>query len=138
MASKIDPIFMNGSNYAVWAPDMESLLKSKGLWQYMKDVIPYPIDNQEKFTIDGKKYEVVGVITTYILWEIQFHFNGIDCPHQVWKKLKLLFEGIDKIHVMQLEKELISLDPHSFERMDDYLLHVKELQLELGKFGKNH
>jgi hypothetical protein len=39
---------------------------------------------------------------------------------------------------MQLEKELISLDPHSFERMEDYLVHVKELQLKLGECGKNY
>jgi hypothetical protein len=45
MASKIDPIVLNGSNYAVWAPDMETLLKSKGLWQYTKVVIPDPTDD---------------------------------------------------------------------------------------------
>jgi hypothetical protein len=39
---------------------------------------------------------------------------------------------------MQLEKELISLDPHSFERMEDYLACVKELQLKLGECGKNY
>jgi hypothetical protein len=32
---------------------------------------------------------------------------------------------------MQLEKELISLDPHSFERKEDYLAPVKELHLKL-------
>jgi hypothetical protein len=37
-----------------------------------------------------------------------------------------------------LEKELISLDPHSFERMEDYLACVKELQLKLGECGKNY
>jgi hypothetical protein len=61
---------LNGSNYVVWAPDMETLLKSKGLWKYMKTVIPDPTDDQEKFVVDGKKDEVVGVIMTYISWEI--------------------------------------------------------------------
>jgi hypothetical protein len=36
---------------------------------------------------------------------------------------------------MQLEKYLISLDPHSFDRID-YLAHVKELQLKFGEYGK--
>ena len=35
---------------------------------------------------------------------------------------------------MQIEKELISLDPHSFERIEDYLARLKELQLKLGEF----
>jgi hypothetical protein len=43
-----------------------------------------------------------------------------------------------KSHVMQLEKELISLDPHSFDRIEDYLVCVKELQLKLGECGKNY
>jgi hypothetical protein len=88
MALKIDHVVLNGSNYAVWAPDMETLLKRKGLWQYMKVVIPDPTDDQVKFVVDGKKDEAVGVIMTYISWEIDFHLSGIDCPHQVWKKLK--------------------------------------------------
>jgi hypothetical protein len=39
---------------------------------------------------------------------------------------------------MQLEKELISLDPHSFDIIEDYLACVKELQLKLGECGKNY
>jgi hypothetical protein len=76
MASKIDLVILNGSNYVVWAPDMETLLKSKGLWKYMKTVILDPIDDQEKFIVDGNKDEVVGVIMTYISWEI--HFTSVE------------------------------------------------------------
>jgi hypothetical protein len=39
---------------------------------------------------------------------------------------------------MYLEKEFISLDPHSFDRMDDYLVRFKEIQLKLGECGKNN
>jgi hypothetical protein len=83
MDSKIDLFVLKRSNYAVWEPDMENLLKSKGLWNYMKIVIPYPIGNQVKFIDHGKKDEDVGVIVTYISWEIFFHLSGIDYPHQV-------------------------------------------------------
>ena len=38
---------------------------------------------------------------------------------------------------MKIEKELISLDPHSFERIEDYLARFKEMQLKLGKCGKD-
>jgi hypothetical protein len=90
-------------------------------------VIPDPTNNQENFFVDGKKDEVVGVITTYILREIQFHLSGINFPHQVWKNLKSLFDQVDESHIMQLEKELISLSPHSFEIIEDYLTRVKEI-----------
>jgi hypothetical protein len=92
MASKIDPIFMNGSNYEVWAPYMETMLKSKGMWQYTKVTIPDPTNASTKFSIDGNKDEAIGVITTYISQEIHFHINGLDFPHLVWKKLETLFD----------------------------------------------
>ena len=99
-------------------------------------MIPYPSDAQKKFVIDGKKDEFVGVITTYISCEIQFHTSRIDCPHEVWNKLKSIFDKVDESRVMHIEKELISLDPHSFERVEDYLARIKELQLKLGECGK--
>jgi len=33
---------------------------------------------------------------------------------------------------------LISLDPNSFDRMEDYLACVKKIQLKLGECGKNY
>jgi hypothetical protein len=66
MHPKIDLVVLNESNYAVWAPYMETQLKRKGLWQYMKIVILDPTNDQAKFNVNGKKDEVVGVIMTYI------------------------------------------------------------------------
>ena len=37
---------------------------------------------------------------------------------------------------MQIEKELISLDPHSFESIEYYLARIKELHLKLGECEK--
>jgi hypothetical protein len=65
---------------------------SKGLWKYMKVVIPNPTDDHMNFIVDGKKDESVGVITTYISQEIHFNLSGIDCCHQVWKNMKSLFD----------------------------------------------
>ena len=115
---------------------MEILLKIKGLYQYTKVVIPYTSNTSTNLVVDGMKNEVFGVISTYISWEIWFHTSGIDCLHEVWKKVKYLFHKVDRSWVMQIEKELISLDPHSFEWIEDYLSYIKELQLKLGECGK--
>lgn len=90
---------------------METILKSKLSWQYMKTMIPNPTDDYEKFVVDGKKDEVVGVITTYISQEIQFHIIGIDFPHQVQKNLMSLFDGVDEIHAIG---ERVDLSQSSF------------------------
>ena len=43
--------------------------------------------------------------------------------------MKSLFDKVNEGWVMKIEKELISLYSPSFERIKDYLDHVKELQL---------
>ena len=83
MDSKIKQVILDSLNYVLWATDMETLLKGKDLWQYMKVSIPDSSNDQAKFVIDRKKDEVAGVITTYISREMQFHTSGIDCPHEV-------------------------------------------------------
>jgi hypothetical protein len=42
-----------------------------------------------------------------------------------------------KFKSCKLEKELISLDMNLFERIEDYLVHAKDLHLKLGKCEKN-
>jgi hypothetical protein len=37
---------------------------------------------------------------------------------------------------MKWEKELIFVDSHSFERMEDYIVSVKCIQLKLRKYGE--
>jgi protein associated with RNAse G/E len=122
---KIDLVVWNKSNSAVWKPNMETLLKSKGMCYYMKIVSPDPLEDEAKFIVDGKMDETVGVIMTYISWEIHFHLSGMDFPHQVQNKLKSLFEKVNEIHFMQLEKELIYIYHHYFDIIEDYLVRVK-------------
>jgi hypothetical protein len=52
--------------------------------------------------------------------------------------MKYLFNRFNESQVVQLEKEFISLYPHSFKRIEDYLARVKELHLKLGECGKNY
>ena len=109
MTCKIEPIVLNGHNYAIWAPDMETLLKIKGVWKYTKATIPDLLNDWAKFLIDEKKNEVVGIIMTYISRDINFHTSRIDYPHVVWSKLNSFFYKVKEIQVMQIEKDFISL-----------------------------
>jgi hypothetical protein len=46
MSSKPEHVVLNGHNYGIWAQDMETLLKSKVLWQFTKIMVPDPKDDQ--------------------------------------------------------------------------------------------
>lgn len=48
-----------------------------------------------------------------------------------------MFDKVDEIQVLQIEKELISLDTHSFDKIEEYLAHAKEIQLKLWKCENN-
>ena len=104
---------------------METLLKRKGLWHFMKTSIVDLMDVDAKFSIDVKKDEVVGVIMTYISREIHFHTSVINYPHAVWTKLNTFFNKINDREVMHTEKYFISLELLSFDRIEDYLAHIK-------------
>ena len=60
MALKIEPIILDGLNYAISKIDMEMLLKNKGLQQYMKVSLLDPRYDQAKFVIEKKKDEAEG------------------------------------------------------------------------------
>ena len=111
-------------------------MKSKGLWHFTKNSIAYLMDVDAKFSIDVKKDEVVGIITTYILREICFHTSGIDNPHIILTKLKIFFNKKNG-ELMRIEKELISVEPLSFDQIKDYMDYFKEIQLKLGECGKD-
>ena len=98
---------------------MDILLKSKWLWQYTKVSIANPTYVNAKFILKENKDEDVGVIMNYILREIHFHTSGIDCAHIVKNKLKSLFNTVNESQVVKIEKELISLEPLSFGRIED-------------------
>jgi len=102
----------------------------------MKTVILDPKDDQVIFFIVGENNKDVGVIMTYNSRDIFFHTSVFNCPHFVYNKMKFLFDKVDGIQVMHIKKELIFLDPHSFERIQNYLARIKELQLKLGECGK--
>ena len=72
MASKIDHVILDGLNYAIWEPDMETMMKSKAIQQYTKTVIPNPSDDQAKFIIDGNKDETVGLLRPISLRRYDF------------------------------------------------------------------
>ena len=94
-------------------------------------------DFDSKFVINIKKDGAMGVITTYISRYIRVHTSEIECPHSVWTKLKTMLNKING-EVMHIEKYLISLEPLSFDHIEDYLTRIKELQLKLGECHKDN
>ena len=56
-------------------------------------------------------------------------------PNEVWEKLEEIFGKLDEMRGHQLENELISFSPNSFESLQLYFSKFKALVLQLKKCG---
>ena len=121
----------------MWEQYMETLLKSKYFQQFTKTMILNSRVEHDKFIINRKKDDAIGFMMTYISKEICIHIIKIDCLNLFQNKLKFLFNKIEKNHFMQIEKEFISLNYLSFDRIKDYLAQAKEIYLKLVVCGED-
>ena len=76
-------MFLNHHNYGVLEQDMETFIKSKGLWQSIKIAVLDPNDRHQNLVTNKMKDEAVGVIVIYISREIHFHESGINYLNNV-------------------------------------------------------
>ena len=67
--------------------------------------------------------------------DLLFHINGFTSPNEVWEKLVDIFGKIYEMRGHQIENELISLSPSSFESMQLYFSKFKALVLQLKQCG---
>ena len=96
MTSKIELVVINRHIYEICVLYMETFLKIKGLWKYMKVSILDSIDDHDQFVIVKKEDKVVGFTKTYILRDINFHTGEINFPHALQGKIKLLFKKVNE------------------------------------------
>ena len=75
--------------------------------------------------------ESYGVLCLSISPEILFHTDGLTTPNEVWTKLESLFGNQDELRGYQLENELISLSPSSFNTIEEFFTMFKSLVLLL-------
>ena len=61
--------------------------------------------------------------------DLLFHLDGLTSPNEVWDKLVDIFGKTDEMRGHQIENELISLSPNSFESLQLYFSKFKALVL---------
>ena len=67
--------------------------------------------------------------------DLIFHLDGLTSPNEVWEKLVDICGNIDEMRGHQIENELISLSPSSFESLQLYSSKFKALDLQLKQRG---
>ena len=110
-------------------------MRSKGLY-----IGTLALENEPNAVIEKAKWnnrldEAYGLVLLSIYPDILFHLDGLTTPNQVWNKLESLFGVQDGIKVHQLENELFSLSPSSFDSIEVFFTKLKSLVLFLKQCG---
>ena len=89
----------------------------------------------EKIKWHNRRDEAYGILCLSISRDLLFHLDGLKSPNEVWEKLTDLFGKTDEMRGNQIENELISLSPSSFESLQLYFSKFKALVLQLKQCG---
>ena len=85
----------------------------------------------EKAKWHNRLDEAYGLLFLSISTDILFHLDGLTTPNQLWTKLESLFGVQDEIRAHQLENELFSLSPSSFDSIEGFFKKFKSLVILL-------
>ena len=89
----------------------------------------------EKIKWHNKSNEAYGLLCLSISRDLLFHLGGLKSPKEVWEKIIEIFGKTDDMRGHQIENELISLSPSSFESLQLYFSKFKALVLQLKQCG---
>ena len=114
---------------------MEILLRAKGLYRVTMEIEAEPNAAAEKIKWHNRTNDAYGLLCLSISRDLLFHLDGLTSPNEVWENIADLFGKIDEMRGHQIENELISLSPNSFESLQLYFSKFKALVLQLKQCG---
>ena len=114
---------------------MEILLRVKGLYRVTMATEAEPNAAAEKIKWHNRRDEAYGLLCLSISRDLLFHLDGLTSSNEVWENLADLFGKTNEMRGHQIENDLISLSPNSFESLQLYFSKFKALVLQLKQCG---
>ena len=110
-------------------------MRSKGLYRVTMETEVDPNATIENIKWHNRRDEVYSLLCLSISRGLLFHIDGLTSPNEVWEKLVDLFLNTYEMRGHQIENELISLSPNSFESLQLYFSKFNALVLQLKQCG---
>ena len=110
-------------------------MRVKGIYRVTMATEADPNVAIEKIKWHNRRDEAYGLLCLSVSRDLLFHLDGLTSPNEVWEKLVELFVKTDEMRGHQIENELISLSPNSFESPQLYFSKFKALVLQLKQCG---
>jgi hypothetical protein len=94
-----------------------------------------PRSSIEKFKYLNRMDEALGTICILISLDLLFHISSCKTLNEAWTILEGIFGKQDEMRGHMLEVELLTLDPKSFENIQDFITKFKDLLLQIKACG---
>ena len=124
-------VILTPYNYFDWKPKTEFQLKRKGLYNLTMATKIEPTSVIEKMRWVNRKDEATRLLLELISTDLWFHVAPCKTPNEIWTTLEGLFGNHDEMRGHMIEVELNTLDPKSFDNIQDFFTKFKYLILRL-------
>ena len=110
-----------------------------GVSQYVDGTLPKPVgdkvlaNNIQAWEVMDKK--ALGDICLGVHDKIMYQIRKSSTSKQAWDTLKNLYDKVSGEDVFKIEGRLVSLDPKSFDSIEDFIIKVNELRTKLTDCG---
>ena len=94
-----------------------------------------PTSTIEKMRWANRKDEATKLLLELISTDLWFHVVACKTLNEIWTTLEGLFGKQDEMRDHMLEVELNTLDPKSFDNIQDFFTKFKSFLLSLGECG---
>ena len=126
-------------NYATWSIKMWCHLMHNVVSQYLDGTLPKPVgDNvlaSDILAWDAMDRKALGDICLGVDDKIMYQIKKCTTSKEAWHTLKSLYDKVFDEDIFKIEDELISLDPKSFDSIQDFIIKVNELRTKLTNCG---
>lgn len=140
MASAIQSIDridkLNGNNYRSWKFNMKMALVQRELWQHATGEAVRPaedVDEIERF--NRKQEKALAAIALSVDADQQVHILDCETASDAWEALKKVFEPKSRPRILQLKKQMVSIQLETDETMTSYLGRIRTCSDSLKEAG---
>jgi hypothetical protein len=112
-------------NFFSWKDGMVMHLQRRGLYKLSMDTETEPTSSIEKHKYLNRMDEAYGTIYSLISPELLFHISSCKTPNEVWTTMEGIFGKQDAMKGHILEVELLTLDPKTFDNIQDFLPNIR-------------
>jgi len=134
LSDRIDKL--NSNNYRSWKFNMKMALIQRELWKHVTGEAIRPTDNENEVDRYNRTEEkALAAIALSVEPEQQGHIIDCKTASDAWEALKRVFEPKSRPRILQLKKQMVSIQLESEESMTSYLGRIKTCSDSLKEAG---